>query len=239
MNIEHLSDKHQLDNLEKEILMYFLSHPEPINKLGIRVAAKENNTSAATIMKLAKKLGFEGYTDMIYHIMYSKNKELNFNVPDLSSEMQYQLLECQNKFQELFTKYKDKQIVIFGLGFSKLVADYINEKLLIQDFNSTSNTHLQLLSKHFKERILLIIISQSGETPRVVEILKNAHQNEIDIISFLGNPNSPVLNYSSLPIVINRYKKLDQPKHTPNTFFAEILLLFEHLFSDFLNQPPN
>ncbi len=75
MNIEHLYDKHQLDHLEKKLLTYLVNYPEPLSKLGIRKAAQDNNTSISTIIRLAKKLHFEGYTDMVYHIIFSKNQK--------------------------------------------------------------------------------------------------------------------------------------------------------------------
>lgn len=235
MNIEHLIDKYQLDPLESRILVYLFDHIYSLKKIGIRKVADDNNTSTATIIKLAKKLGFEGYADMIYNFVFSWKKDETYDVFHSHPKIYSQFETVVDPFQALLTKYKNKQIIVAGMGFSQLVANYMNESFLIHGFSSTSNIHLQLHSKDFKNKVLLIIISQSGDTPRFVEIVKNANQNGIDTISFLGNEQSPIIPYSTLPIVIDQYDKLMQLRHAPNTFFAESILLFEYLFSHFLH----
>lgn len=234
MNIEHLSDKHQLDYLEKKLLTYLVDYPEPLSKLGIRKAAQDNNTSISTIIRLAKKLHFEGYTDMVYHIIFSRNQKKETTKGDLFTISTEMVRQYSGTFRELFQKYQSKKVVVFGLGYSQLIANYINEKLLINGWNSISNTHLQLFSEAHQGEVLLIFISQSGETPRALDIIKNASQNGIDIISFIGNAGSSAVSCSALPIIINAYNQLGDLQYMPNTFFGETILLFEYLYSDFL-----
>jgi DNA-binding MurR/RpiR family transcriptional regulator len=239
MNIEHLCDKYQLDPLEKNILIYLFEHIDTLKKIGIRKVANDNKTSTATIIKLSKKLGFEGYADMIYNIIFSWEDDEMVHSLDIFPKINSQFENNKDSFNELISKYKDKQLITAGMGFSQLIANYMNESFLINGFTCISNIHLQLHAKTFKDKVLLIIISESGDTPRFVEMVKNANQNGIEIISFIGNANSPLIQYSTLPIVINRYDKLKQLKHAPNTFFGEAILLFEHLFSYNLNSGQN
>ncbi len=135
-----------------------------------------------------------------------------------------------------FKNINPKKVVVFGLGYAQLIANYMNEKLLINGWNSISNTHLQLFSEAYQGEVLLIFISQSGETPRALDIIKNASQNGIDIISFIGNANSSAVPCSTLPIIINEYNQLRDLQYMPNTFFGETILIFEYLFSDFFRK---
>lgn len=75
MNFEYLCDKYQLSTIEQNILKYLYSNIDNLKKLGIRKVAKDNFTSTTIIYKLCKKLGFEGYSDMIYNISYSNKSE--------------------------------------------------------------------------------------------------------------------------------------------------------------------
>ena len=71
MNLEYFTNKYQLTKLEKNLLSYLYKNTNSLKKIGIRTVAKENFTSTTSIYKLCKKLGFEGYSDLIYHISYS------------------------------------------------------------------------------------------------------------------------------------------------------------------------
>ena len=49
MNIEHLSEKFELNNLEKQIVSYIQEHLIELKSIGIRQMAKDNYTSTSTI----------------------------------------------------------------------------------------------------------------------------------------------------------------------------------------------
>ena len=80
MNIHHLTDKHDLNDLEKQIIRYMELNSLNLKSIGIRQMAKDNFTSTSIIYKLCDKLGFEGYSDMIYHLTTIKdNQEIDEN----------------------------------------------------------------------------------------------------------------------------------------------------------------
>ena len=58
MNIENLSNKYNLNETEKNILLFIETHAKDIKTLGIRGVAKQCYTSPATIINLAKKNEF-------------------------------------------------------------------------------------------------------------------------------------------------------------------------------------
>ena len=77
MNIVHLSEKYELNDLEKQIIIYIQEHMKELKSIGIRQMAKDNYTSTSTIYKLCDKFGFDGYSDMIYHLtMNTTNNSL-------------------------------------------------------------------------------------------------------------------------------------------------------------------
>ena len=86
MSLEYFTNKYQLTKLEKNLLSYLYKNANSLKKIGIRTVAKENFTSTTSIYKLCKKLGFEGYSDLIYHISYSvavndrQDNEIELNI---------------------------------------------------------------------------------------------------------------------------------------------------------------
>ena len=232
MNLEYFTNKYQLTKLEKNLLSYLYKNANSLKKIGIRTVAKENFTSTTSIYKLCKKLGFEGYSDLIYHISYSStmsdkqdnNIELNINSFNILKNNKEDIIK-------LFNKYKDKQIILVGSGLSQIICNYMNEKLLLKGFKSISNLHMQFLSDKYSEENLIIAISHSGENLRMIEILEKANKNGIEIISFVGKDNSKIIDLSTIPLIIDSQKNNINMMNSIDTFFPELLFIFEYIVS--------
>ena len=117
-------------------------------------------------------------------------------------------------------------------GISQTIVNYMNERLSVNGYRSIANAHLQILSPEYKEEVLVITISQSGETKNLVDILNQAKNSEIDIISFVGNSNSQIAELSTLSIIIQGQNKFSSLQNQPNTFFSELILVFECFISN-------
>ncbi|MGL5616250.1 MAG: MurR/RpiR family transcriptional regulator [Sarcina sp.] len=220
----NLTDKYNLDSLEKDILSYLYNNISNIRNIGIRTVAKDNFTSTATIYKLVKKLGFDGYADMIYSIYYTNEKDSEES--DVYSRIENQISPIRTDFINTLNHYKNKQILITGMGFSQIIADYISESLFLKGFKVTSKLHLQLLEKDSLNDILLIVISHSGDTPRLIELTEKALENNIFTISFTGSKNNKLNKLSDLSIEIGNNSKL---AINNNLFFGETIIAFELL----------
>ena len=220
MNIEHLSEKFELNNLEKQIVSYIQEHLIELKSIGIRQMAKDNYTSTSTIYKLCKKFGFDGYSDMIYHLTSTKdNHTINYHE---------QYRSFYQQFQSLLQDHS-KRIIVFGLGFSAPIAEYMQQRLTLLGYSTMCVVHMEMFSPHFFDNTVFIVVSYSGKTPRLNEIIKTAHHNHVPIISFIGNAHSPIIQLSSLPITIGQYDSFSHDLNRPNTFFGEAIIAFETL----------
>lgn len=232
MNFEYLCDKYQLSNIEQNILKYLYNNIDNLKKIGIRKVAKDNFTSTTIIYKLCKKLGFEGYSDMIYNISYSRKPEEFDSSVDIFTNASNQIDLNLNPLSNILKNSKSKLIMLLGVGYSQMIANYMSERFVINGFKCIANTHLQLLSTSHKDEVLLIVISNSGESASILEIAETAKNNGIQIVSFVGNENSTLSKISDLPIILKGYEKFPNLKNAPNTFFSEVLLLFECFISN-------
>ncbi|MGL5640740.1 MAG: MurR/RpiR family transcriptional regulator [Paraclostridium sp.] len=232
MNFEYLRDKYQLSNIEQNILKYLYNNIDNLKKIGIRKVAKDNFTSTTIIYKLCKKLGFEGYSDMIYNISYSRKPEEFDSSVDIFTNASNQINLNLNPLSNILKNSKSKLIMLLGVGYSQMIANYMSERFVINGFKCIANTHLQLLSTSHKDEVLLIVISNSGESSSILEVSETAKNNGIQIVSFVGNENSNLAKISDLPIILKGYEKFPNLKNSPNTFFSEVLLLFECFISN-------
>lgn len=65
---------------------------------------------------------------------------------------------------------------------------------------------MQLLSTSHKDDILLIVISNSGESSNILEVVATAKNNGIQILNFVGNGNSTLVKISDFPIILKGYE---------------------------------
>lgn len=231
MNTEHLINKHNLDNLECKIVQYLYKNINNIKNIGIRKVAADNFTSTSMIYKLAKKLGFDGYADMIHYIAYTYNENNKIEKISNYSELYKSVHPYKDKFIHLLNHYKDKQIVITGMGFSDIISSFISESLFIRGFKTSPTLHIELLSEQNQDNLLLIAISQSGETSRLVEVVEKATLNNFKVIAFTANKNSRIADMAYLSIPIGEYDSFKTVNDSLNTFFGELLLVFEYLIN--------
>lgn len=65
IDIEKLTCGIQLTDIERNVLEYLLTHLDQALKLGVRGVARENFTSTSTVMRLSRKLGYNGFIEKI------------------------------------------------------------------------------------------------------------------------------------------------------------------------------
>ena len=202
MNIDHLKDKFDLNELEVSLLEYIKKNQKQLKNITIRQMAKDNFTSTSAIYRLCNKLEFSGYSDMIYHL--SSNTHNNAPAQKYENYLPH--------FIQLLNKHKT-----------------------LNGFCTMSVVHMEMLDASFQDSTFLIVISNSGITTRLEEVVETAKNNHIDIITFTGNEKSKISQYSTLPIIIGHYNPFYHDNLVPNAFFGQVLIIFESLLYSFLS----
>lgn len=81
---------------EKEMLQFIVQHKELIVSKTIVEVGELLLTSKSTVLRLAKKIGFRGFTDMRYSIQDSISKTKSVDKIDLLSQLQ---MDIQKTFR--------------------------------------------------------------------------------------------------------------------------------------------
>ncbi|WP_053831604.1 MurR/RpiR family transcriptional regulator [Paraclostridium bifermentans] len=208
MNIlEYIKQNYEdFTDSEKLIADYLLSNNESIINLSAKEIGEITNTSAATLIRFSKKLGFESLnemklklsmslrdvkekadfeyinkkletTDIIYGIKKSIDKVMDKTV-DLIQE------EDLEKAIDLLSKAKN--IYIYSVGVSGLVGQDFYYKLsrINKRCIAHVDTHLQITSSILMEpEDVAVAISYSGATKEVIKCVENANKNNVPVIS--------------------------------------------------------
>lgn len=222
MDVEMLIDKYQLNDSEAEVLRFMKKNRQSLKTIGIRDVAKASYVSTATIINMAKKIGYSGYSELVFAL---GNSQSDIAMPSTFSD------EEKAAFIDLLSEYRDKRIMILCSGFSQNLANYFSESLNLYGFRATANSHLEFLRQQVQQDILLVIISNSGDTVRLAELAKMANDHHIDVIAFVGQKNSKIGSLATLTISTETYTPQRISDYQPNLFFGTTLNQFELLLS--------
>ena len=194
-DIYKLVDKYRLSRTEQEILQFILDHSDEALDLNVRKIAKMNYTSPTTIIRLAQKLGYKGYTDMAYRINFAVHDTAEqIPIPKVSPaivNMEYILanvtLQDIRSFIQVMKEADQAPIYVDGVGFSQPIAQYITKKLLVLGYCAVFTDSFELYENNRLGARAAFLISRTGETYEIVKSAKFASANGISVISFTGD----------------------------------------------------
>lgn len=209
---------------EKGVVGFLLEHPDEVPQLNIHELAEATYSSASTIIRLCRKLGFHGYRDFSKSLVYElalrkssydeRSKEITKedSLEELVDKVTYKnivsledtrklvdldiLQSCVNLIQEART------ICLFGMGSSLLVAKdaYLKFLRINKPCIISEDWHAQYLqAKNMTKEDVAIAISYSGMTEEVlrcVSAVKETGAPVIAITRFEENPLAIIADYN-------------------------------------------
>ena len=236
-DIYKIADNYKLTETERQILEYILKNIDNVLDKGVREVAQANYTSATTIIKLSKKLGYTGYVDMLYRLNFiiknnEKNQERTSDITSFIDEIDKSTIDS---FIDTLIKHRQDIIYITGTGFSSPIVDFFCRKMLVLGFKCIKTNSYGVYDNNQIGGALVIGISKSGETESVTKVIDYAAKNKLDIITFTGRPNSHMAKQSTIHFSILDDKELDDRNITSNYFYARVMIVMEYLLDKAMN----
>lgn len=235
-DIYKLRDKYNLSETEQRLLAYILEHHEEVLSMGVRQVASENFVSPAMVIKLSKKMGFTGFTDMVYRLNFLiQNRTRNRNhTSSLTSFIGNIAASRLNGFLELVDRHRQDVILITSTGFCAPVAEFMARKLLIKGYRCIQSNAYGVYDKNPLGAGMIIAISKSGETDTITKVVDYGVENGVDIISFTGEQSNHIGRCSTVNIPILDDHALDDRNLAANYFYARVMIVFEYLMDQLL-----
>ena len=218
----------QASGAEKGIVEYLLQNPTLIVDKTIHQLANETFTSASSVVRLIKKLGFKGYREFYQSLVYEvalidrdlreKSKEITHednlemivekvtakNVLSLENTKKLLDYDVLNECVDMLLNCKT--INLFGIGASLLVARdaylkflRINKAVILND-----DWHSQLLqARNMSKEDIAIAISYSGMTEEVLRCVATAKEKGAKIIAITRYENNPLSQIADFTLSVS------------------------------------
>lgn len=234
-HVDRIFKNQNLSDSEVKILEYIFANPENIKKEGIRQLAKSNFTSTASIVRLAKKLGYSGYNELIFDIKRMTSDTL-VNATENNNSFTWSSKHPLADFNELAKTYlnKKKYIYLYGEGFCEFVTGYIHRKLLVKKYNVILLHGLEIPIVYEKNHNpTLIVISKSGENFSCIRKIEQLADLGGDVISITSDHNSSISAISDVSICIPTNFIADIKNEEYTTFYGNSINILEDLLSRF------
>ncbi|MCC0630658.1 MurR/RpiR family transcriptional regulator [Clostridioides sp. ES-S-0108-01] len=219
-----------LTEVDKKIADYILDNTETISKLSVSELASNSKTSTASIVRFSRKMGYSGFGDLKIEIakdLIGKENDYTYvdenydcNIDSVINKITNKNIETINQTRLLNEKdiikeaveqiIKAKNIYIFGVGGSALVALDLQMKLLRinkQAFTSL-DSHTQLMvSSNVEKEDIAIAISYSGESKEVIKSIENAKLKGCKVICITKYSDNHLSKISDLKLVVPNIEK--------------------------------
>lgn len=210
-----------LSNAEKRVADYFLANTENVFNLPIAVLAQEVGVSKVTWVRFCKAIGYDGLKDLkkalFSQIHRASDEKTSAPFSDIREIISMKMLIegiKQNSIQaiqdtsELLdpnalenaarTILNAKSVRIFGMGASGIVGEDLHTKLMRINKTSYFSTdpHIQLTyAANMTPEDVAVLISMSGKTKEILEILELAKQ--------CRTPTIALTRYSKTPLTLD------------------------------------
>lgn len=243
MNSAYYLFLNNLNEEETQVVKNIISHTEKNGKVGIRQIANENFVSTAYIVRLCQKLGFKGYSELLFYLTKTNQEIKDDNIDILKSLISNFSQNNIDKLKSYLDRFRTTHIFVVGNGFADTVTEYIVQRLALCGFMVFNKMHLydfmvfrDSRKKTFVSNVkpsLLIVVSQSGETQSIIDNATRAKEQNFNIVSFTRVADSTLARMSDVVFEI-------EPSHqnligeTPNLFFGKVILAFELIMSEYL-----
>ncbi|MFL2101444.1 MurR/RpiR family transcriptional regulator [Desemzia sp. FAM 23991] len=224
-----LKDQTNFTNTEMRIADYIIQNITKIPTIYIEDLAKLTYTSHSTIIRLCKKMGYDGFRsfkDAVSGVVYSQlhlPSEVDANFPfkpeDLTMDIAKNIANLTidtikktlNQFDEELLQsvaeilFKAKHIFLFSRGDSQVRARSFQNKLVkINRFAIISEEYADEAwnASNLTPQDCALFLSYSGTSPQYKRMLQHFSNKKIPTILITGNTESDLINLAAKTIVV-------------------------------------
>lgn len=197
----------RLSVLEKDVLNSIKNDVQEDGKdMTINAVARRNFVSQALLVKLAKKMGFSGYRDLLFYLRHSQAEEVNLETTVTEEALKGVIknfsADLQQCFCEYFRESKRTVISVFGPEEAMSAVDFIVRHIVVKGkgYAAYRGNPLPAASG---ETGLVLIISDTGEWEAALDMMEQADQYGMKTIAFTSNERSPMAAASDLAVIIS------------------------------------
>lgn len=232
--------QNKLTTVDYNILNYLLTNKQKIQEMSIHEISEKVYVSSASIVRLAQKLNYAGFSEMKY-AMKSEREDNSDKFRSSISLLEEDIHDTLNLISEqnlepIFESIKSsKRIFCYGTDWGeKTAANYLSRNFLACEifiYQFPSITEFLWAIDDMKEDDLVIILSFSGDNTELKRLIPLLKAKNISILSitplsgnFLSSESTFRLYYKATQLEIT------ETDETEYNFFTSLNILIEFLF---------
>lgn len=230
-----------LTDIDIQILQQISDEMDLVPNMSIGELAERCSASTATIVRMTRHLGFDGYSDFKYFLRHEgARKHIHKMEPasalsasqtvaqDLAQTIR--LFERTNQLEKLYARIADARTVYaFGTGYG--------QRLMLEDFCRCmqmigrnvvlipATGELRLAKQYLGKDDLLIIASLSGCIDRYRDVFQNINLRGTPIISITYLGNNELASYTTYSLYFQNGNIFDDINMSSSSFVALHLVL--------------
>jgi DNA-binding MurR/RpiR family transcriptional regulator len=233
------SGRPEMSGTMAKIADYLLEHPQAPLKLSIGELAREAGTSAATVTRFCRLIGYSGYVPFRVSVATDFGRSTAqdswktdigraFGPDDTASDVLSTLINAHTRTLQETASAIDvvtvaeisKRIAtsahvdIYGVGGSAMLAEEMQARLYRIGINAHawSEVHSGLTSAAIQDADTVAIgISNTGRTEETIQMLGEAGRAGALTVAISNNPTSPMCEAADRTITTSVYEKFLQP----------------------------
>jgi len=199
-----------LKTAEKKAADFFLTNPDFVAYSPITEVANRAGCSEPTFLRLARKLGYTGYTDFKEAIISADKKtphtlQRTFEQGDSTEdtikkvfmfsiqamEDTLNILDINEILRAIKYIRRAKKVIFYGNGVSSYIAGVAYDKFLragIECVNAQNIEQAYTYCANASENDVLFLVSHSGKTKSTVNLAKYAKTNNLKVAAVTNYP---------------------------------------------------
>ncbi|MGH4050624.1 MAG: MurR/RpiR family transcriptional regulator [Clostridium sp.] len=198
-----------VNNTEKKIIEYILDNSNSFSNIIINDMASYLYISPNTIIRLCKKLGYSGFSELKYELVNNSKGVTQASLDNSVITIHNSILETLaiNKLDTLKEcadlMHKSKKIIIFSLGLSQYPSlafakklQYLNKLCLVPEDRDANI----LYAKNLKDGDLALVVSSSGNTDIIRTVFTIIKTKKVPMITLTGFSQNILSQFSDIKL---------------------------------------
>lgn len=189
-----LSHEFQLNDTDDLIIEFIKEHKRDILKLSIQKIAEELYLAPNSVMRLSKKLGYSGFSELKYALHNEEKPEDKEKLPvhQLMERLPKNIIKTLDTIEEDILKKASAMLkeadccILAGVGDSYSYCEMMKNNLRCFDKNVNCSVHIHDMFysvEHGRREDVLVVISARGENKRLLNLTKKAKEKGMKTIS--------------------------------------------------------
>ncbi|GCF95074.1 RpiR family transcriptional regulator [Enterococcus florum] len=259
--LSHLdSMKHDMSAAEKKIYAYICKNVEKIPSMTAHDIAVASGSSAPTVVRFSKKMGFNTLTEFKISLSAETKQEAeitgysdvypseSFEVlkTKLSNNAQFTICETTELFTEApFAEACDlldihEHCFVHGVGASRLAVEDFAHKWTRLGKKVVRETDYNLLLPQLvsnPKKSLLLLISNSGKTPELVALAETAKELNIPVIAITQFGQNRLSKLADVHLQTSRPMETELRSAATNSILAQFVTIDLLYYFDISRNP--